>query len=149
MVGFDGTQLNAHLKFLIRDLKIGGIILFSQNVEAPGQLKKMCAAVQEYAAINGQPPLLIAIDQEGGQVARLKEPFTQFPGNPAMKDVADAVYFAMITGLTVGYGDITPQSGGGRIIAVMVALVGVIFSGLVVAIALRAVGQSLKKPKSN
>jgi beta-N-acetylhexosaminidase len=97
MVGFDGTQLNAHLKFLIRDLKIGGIILFSQNVEAPGQLKKLCEAVQEYAAINGQPPLLIAIDQEGGQVARLKEPFTQFPGNPAMKDVADAVYFARTT----------------------------------------------------
>ncbi len=40
---------------------------------------------------------MIAIDQEGGQVARLKEPFTQFPGNPAMKDVADAIYFAQTT----------------------------------------------------
>jgi beta-N-acetylhexosaminidase len=97
MVGFEGKQLNAHLKFLIRDLKVGGIILFSQNVETPGQLKNLCAAVQEYAAINGQPPLLIAIDQEGGQVARLKEPFTQFAGNPAMKDVADALYFAETT----------------------------------------------------
>jgi beta-N-acetylhexosaminidase len=97
MVGFEGKQLNAHLKLLIRDLKVGGIILFSQNVETPGQLKKLCRAMQEYAAISGQPPLLIAIDQEGGQVARLKEPFTQFPGNPAMKDVADAVYFARTT----------------------------------------------------
>jgi beta-N-acetylhexosaminidase len=97
MVGFEGKQLNAQLKLLIRDMKIGGIILFSQNVETPGQVKKLCGAVQEYAAVIGQPPLLIAIDQEGGEVARLKEPFTQFPGNPAMKGVADAVYFARTT----------------------------------------------------
>jgi beta-N-acetylhexosaminidase len=97
MAGFKGKQLNAQLKLLIRDLKVGGIILFSQNVDTPGQVKKLCAAVQEYARLNGQPPLLIAIDQEGGPVARLKEPFTQFPGNPAMKDVDDAVYFARTT----------------------------------------------------
>jgi beta-N-acetylhexosaminidase len=97
MVGFEGKQFNAHLKFLIRDLRVGGIILFSQNVETPDQVKKLCDAVQEYARLNGQPPLMIAIDQEGGQVARLKEPFTQFPGNSAMTDVADAVYFAQTT----------------------------------------------------
>jgi beta-N-acetylhexosaminidase len=97
MVGFEGTQFNAHLKFLIRDLKLGGVILFSQNVETPVQVKKLCGAVQECARLNGQPPLVIAIDQEGGQVARLKEPFTQFPGNSAMKDIADAVYFAKTT----------------------------------------------------
>jgi beta-N-acetylhexosaminidase len=97
MVGFEGKQFNPDLKFLIRDLKVGGIILFSQNVETPGQVKKLCSAVQEYARMNAQPPLMIAIDQEGGQVARLKEPFTQFPGNPAMKGVADAIYFAQTT----------------------------------------------------
>jgi beta-N-acetylhexosaminidase len=97
MVGFEGKQLDADLKFLIRDLKVGGIILFSQNVETPDQVKKLCGEVQEYAQSIGQPPLMIAIDQEGGQVARLKEPFTQFPGNAAMKDVADAVYFAQTT----------------------------------------------------
>ena len=97
MVGFDGKQLNEYLKLLIRDLKVGGIILFSQNVDTPDQIKKLCGAAQEYARSNDQPPLIIAIDQEGGQVARLKEPFTQFPGNSAMKDVADAVYFARTT----------------------------------------------------
>ena len=97
MVGFEGKQLNEHLKFLIRDLKIGGIILFSQNIETPAQIRMLCNAAQEYAQSNEQPPLIIAIDQEGGQVARLKEPFTQFPGNSAMKDVADAVYFAQTT----------------------------------------------------
>jgi len=97
MVGFEGRQFNPDLKFLINDLKVGGIILFSQNAETPHQVKKLCGSVQEYARRNGQPPLMIAIDQEGGQVARLKKPFTQFPGNPSMKRKKDAVYFAETT----------------------------------------------------
>ena len=97
MVGFEGRQFNPDLKFLIGDLKVGGIILFSQNAETPHQVKKLCGSVQEYARMNGQPPLMIAIDQEGGQVARLKKPFTQFPGNPAMTRKKDAVYFAETT----------------------------------------------------
>jgi len=97
MVGFEGTQLDDDLKFLIGDLKAGGIILFSHNIESPDQIKNLCRGAQEYARMSGQPPLMIAIDQEGGEVARLKEPFTQFPGNSAMKDVADAVDFAQTT----------------------------------------------------
>ena len=97
MVGFEGKQFNSYLEFLIGDLKAGGVILFSQNVETPDQVKNLCGAVQKFANRIGQPPLIISIDQEGGQVARLKEPFTQFPGNAAMADVADAVYFARTT----------------------------------------------------
>ena len=97
MVGFEGKRFNEDLQFLIRDLKVGGIILFSQNTETPSQVKKLCGSVQECARVNGQPPLMIAIDQEGGQVARLKKPFTQFPGNASMKGVEDAIYFAETT----------------------------------------------------
>jgi beta-N-acetylhexosaminidase len=97
MVGFEGKRFNADLQFLIRDLKVGGIILFSQNTETPGQVKKLCGSVQECARLNGQPPLMIAIDQEGGQVARLQKPFTQFAGNASMKGVEDAIYFAETT----------------------------------------------------
>jgi len=97
MVGFDGTELNAELKFLINTLKVGGVILFSRNLIDPGQIKDLCFSMQAYARSCDQPPLLIAIDQEGGQVARLKEPFTQFPGNSKMKGSEDAVYFARTT----------------------------------------------------
>jgi beta-N-acetylhexosaminidase len=97
MVGFDGTELNDDLRFLIDTVKVGGLILFARNLIGPDQIRELCASVQSYAADCGQPSLLIAIDQEGGQVARLKEPFTQFPGNPAMKGEADAVEFARIT----------------------------------------------------
>ena len=97
MVGFDGTRLNRNLEFLIEKLKIGGIILFAGNLIDPEQIKQLCLSVQEYARSCEQPPLFIAIDQEGGQVARLKAPFTQFPGNPIMKDQKDAVQFARVT----------------------------------------------------
>lgn len=97
MVGFDGTELNAELKFLINTLKVGGIILFSRNLIDPGQIKDLCFSMQSYARSCDQPALLIAIDQEGGRVARLKEPFTQFPGNPKMRGPEDAVFFAKTT----------------------------------------------------
>jgi len=97
MVGFDGTRLNDDLMFLIDTLKVGGIILFSRNLTSPDQIKDLCLSVQEYAVKCGQPPLFISIDQEGGKVARLEEPFTQFPGNPHMKNDEDARHFAEIT----------------------------------------------------
>ena len=97
MAGFDGTRLNDDLMFLIDTLKVGGIILFSRNLSGPDQIKDLCLSVQEYAVKCGQPPLFISIDQEGGQVARLKEPFTQFPGNPNMKNKEDAEHFSEIT----------------------------------------------------
>jgi len=97
MVGFDGTGLNTDLKFLIGTLKVGGIILFSRNVSTPEQIQVLCTDVQAYAKARSQPPLFIAIDQEGGQVARLREPFTRFSGNPSMTDEKDAEQFARIT----------------------------------------------------
>jgi beta-N-acetylhexosaminidase len=97
MVGFDGTELNNELKSLIEKLRVGGVILFSRNLVAPEQIRELCLSVQEYAKSSGQPPLFIAIDQEGGQVARLKKPFTEFPGNPFIKNEKDAIWFAEVT----------------------------------------------------
>lgn len=97
MVGFDGAVFNGAVKSLIDEFLVGGIILFAQNVVSPEQLKELCTSVQQYAASIGHPPLLIAVDQEGGAVARLKEPFTRFPGNPAMEGTADAAEFAAVT----------------------------------------------------
>ncbi|MEJ2166250.1 MAG: glycoside hydrolase family 3 N-terminal domain-containing protein, partial [Desulfobacterales bacterium] len=94
MVGFNGTDLNADLKFVIDQIKAGGLILFAGNLATPDQITNLCHAAQDYAKTQGQPPLFIAIDQEGGQVARLSDPFTQFPGNPFMKHEQDAIHFA-------------------------------------------------------
>ncbi len=97
MVGFDGTTLTQDLKYLIDTLQVGGIILFSRNIQAPDQLAELCRSAQDHALTCGQPPLFIAVDQEGGKVARLRSPFTEFDGNPAMRDESDAVSFSTIT----------------------------------------------------
>ena len=98
MLGFNGAGMNSRLQFLIQELKVGGIILFSRNLGAFQDIRQLCHDVQEFAAGVGQPPLLIAIDQEGGQVARLKAPdFTEFPGNSFIRTPADAGHFASVT----------------------------------------------------
>jgi beta-N-acetylhexosaminidase len=97
MVGFDGTELTDELKLQIDTMKVGGVILFARNIETPSQVRRLCFSIQDYARFCGQPPLFIAVDQEGGVVARLKAPFTEFPGNPAMRGPEDAIEFAEIT----------------------------------------------------
>ncbi len=97
MAGFDGTQLNEALEHLISGLRVGGLILFKRNVESPSQLAELARSAQKLARDGGQPPLFIAIDQEGGQVARLGPPFTQFPGTPPVTSAVEAVRFAEIT----------------------------------------------------
>ena len=79
MVGFRGTDLQEGDPFLqaVRDLHLGGVVLFDRdvptrsplrNIVSPQQVQKLTAQLQAVAEV----PLLIAIDQEGGQIARLK-----------------------------------------------------------------------------
>ena len=56
--------------------------------------------------------------------------------------VEEAVYFSFITGLTVGYGDIVAQTTVGRIVSVALGFVGILFTGLVVAVIVRAVREA-------
>ena len=51
MVGFNGTDLNEDLKFLIKQLKVGGIILFAQNLKTPAQIAELCGGIQNYAKL--------------------------------------------------------------------------------------------------
>ena len=64
---------------LVRDLKVGGVILFARNIEAPEQVWELTRDLQREAQAASGRPLLIAVDQEGGPVQRLKAPFTLIP----------------------------------------------------------------------
>jgi beta-N-acetylhexosaminidase len=82
--GMPGTTLDDNTANLIKQYHLGGIILFERNVTDPLQLAILCRDLQMVSMEASGLPLLLAIDQEGGRVARLKGPFTQFPGNAAI-----------------------------------------------------------------
>ncbi len=79
MVGLPGPGLDEVARGLVMDLRVGGIILFARNIEDPGQVWQLTHDLQGLAREAGSPPLLIALDQEGGPVQRLKAPFTLIP----------------------------------------------------------------------
>jgi voltage-gated potassium channel len=55
----------------------------------------------------------------------------------------DAIYWAFVTGTTVGYGDIRPTRGLSRLLAIVIAIIGVVFTGLMVSLALWAAQQAI------
>lgn len=80
MAGFDGHIANGHAKRLIRDFRVQSLILFKRNVDTPAQVADLVGELQSLALDASYPrPLLIAIDQEGGRVQRLLEPWTVWP----------------------------------------------------------------------
>ena len=79
IVGFDGMEITPELRVWMATYGWGGVILFGRNVESPAQVLILTRGLQAAVQACGHPPLLIAVDQEGGRVARLKAPFTAFP----------------------------------------------------------------------
>jgi beta-N-acetylhexosaminidase len=79
VVGFEGTENTPALEAWMASYGWGGLIIFGRNVSSPAQLLSLTQGLQSVARERKHPPLLIAVDQEGGRVARLKAPFTTFP----------------------------------------------------------------------
>lgn len=59
--------------------------------------------------------------------------------------LSDGVYFAWVTAFTVGYGDIVPRGLLARMCSLAIALTGMIFTGVWVAVAVNAVKLTLGK----
>ncbi len=101
MAGMPGLSFDEDTEYMIREYNIGGIVLFKRNIKDPFQLAKLCKDLQDASQKYHGGRMFIAIDQEGGAVARLKEPFTLFPGNEAIgkssKSEKMARQFAAVT----------------------------------------------------
>ena len=53
---------------------------------------------------------------------------------------ANSLYFTFITGLTIGYGDLTPKTVVGRLLAIVIAFAGIMLTGVVAAVTVQALG---------
>ena len=80
MLDLDGGSISLEESYLLQNSYVGGVILFSRNIISKEQTISLCREIRE---IN--PDLLIAIDQEGGRVQRLKVGHTILP---SMRELA-------------------------------------------------------------
>lgn len=82
--GFDSLEPNPHIKQLIEEYGIGGVIYFRRNVRDAHQLAQLSADLQAISLKSGGQPLFISVDQEGGMVSRVEKGATLLPGNMAL-----------------------------------------------------------------
>jgi hypothetical protein len=52
--------------------------------------------------------------------------------------LGDSLYFAFVTGLTIGYGDLVPKLFVSRLLSIVIGISGIVLTGLIAAIAVRA-----------
>jgi beta-N-acetylhexosaminidase len=100
--GFHGRELKTEIIEQYQGCPVGGIILFRRNVESIPQVQRLTAELKDMGtAIRADSPLLIAVDQEGGNLSPLRGLVTSLPGNMGLAATGEpsAAYFA---GLTTG-----------------------------------------------
>ncbi|MGE0810104.1 MAG: beta-N-acetylhexosaminidase [Immundisolibacter sp.] len=102
VIGLPGPRLTPADRGLLLEPAIGGVILFERNFEDAAQLAALCADIHELR----EPRLLIAVDQEGGRVQRLKPGFTVLPpaaayGRAHDRDAALGLALARAGGLVM------------------------------------------------
>lgn len=81
LYGFKGTNAKKEATKFVDKYKIGGVVLFSHNIDSQSQLLNLNKSLQTYATKKLGVPLFIAIDQEGGRVLRINQFGTVLPSN--------------------------------------------------------------------
>jgi beta-N-acetylhexosaminidase len=99
-VGVRGTLLTRTDRERLVHPLVGMVILFSANYESPEQLIRLCSDIHALR----DPPLLIAVDHEGGRVQRFREGFTRLPPMRRLGDLWDRdVLLACRVAASLGY----------------------------------------------
>jgi beta-N-acetylhexosaminidase len=99
MLDIEGLLLTPADRDLLAEPAVGGVILFSRNYASPSQLADLVASIRALRS----PPLLIAVDQEGGRVQRFREGFSAIPpmrriGREYDRDPDEALQLARTAG---------------------------------------------------
>ena len=89
-VAFHGTKITPAVEAMIRDRRVGGVILYSENFDGDAaSLKRLVADLARVAADAKTLPLFFSIDQEGGAVVRIGQGAAILPGNMALAATPD------------------------------------------------------------
>jgi len=101
MLAFEGHGVPPALRSFLGEHDVAGLTLGRyRNVESAGQVRALTEELQA-ARLPGRPSLLVAVDQEGGQLIGLGEDTTPFAGNMALGATADPA-LAERVGMAVG-----------------------------------------------
>lgn len=108
-VGFDGTQAPDYLLRWIGDGEVGSVMLFRPNIASPAQVAALVGTLRSAAPADA--PLVVAIDQEGGLVQRLRAPLTEWPdmlsvgttGDPALTERLGRALGGELAALGIGW----------------------------------------------
>jgi beta-N-acetylhexosaminidase len=87
IAGFNGHQIPPELRSLAKEFGLGGVILFARNVAEPEQVAELAF---DASRLVPEMPAWVSVDQEGGRVARLKAPFTEWPPMATLGRSGDA-----------------------------------------------------------
>ncbi|MGE6378531.1 glycoside hydrolase family 3 N-terminal domain-containing protein [Peribacillus muralis] len=91
MVGFKGTKASRKINELIEKKHIGGVIYFDRNMKSPKQVARLSNSLQQTAEQSTLSlPLMVAVDQEGGDIIRMKESVSPFPAQQDLGQHASA-----------------------------------------------------------
>ncbi|WP_226671924.1 beta-N-acetylhexosaminidase [Rossellomorea aquimaris] len=88
VAGVNGTQMDEPTKNLIQKHKVGGFIFFSDHLTSPEQTVRFLNQLKE-ANTDNPLPLLLSVDQEGGNVTRLPGRISNFPTNQKIGNAND------------------------------------------------------------
>lgn len=102
VTGLPGYEITDEFRQLVKEHKVGNVILFARNIQSPAQLRQLCADLQDLIQAETGFPAFITIDQEGGNTSRLGAPATVVPGAMGLAATGNPEYAyaaGRITGL--------------------------------------------------
>ena len=99
MVGFGGKEMGPEIVRLLTSLHVGSVAMYTRNVRSPEQVSKLIGEIRKVMQSEVQP--FVALDQEGGNVVRLRSEVTVLPGTMTLGATRDPV-LAFLAGQAQG-----------------------------------------------